>query len=42
MIFAAAAVLEVGGDALVREGLLRSGFWVIAPGFAALGSYGIG
>jgi multidrug transporter EmrE-like cation transporter len=40
-IFIAAAVLEVGGDAVIRKGLHGSGVWLIACGFLVLGSYGI-
>lgn len=41
LIFVAAAVLEVGGDALIRKGLRGAGLALIALGFAALGSYGL-
>ena len=37
LIFIAAAVLEVGGDAVVRKGLRGSGLVVIMIGFAMLG-----
>jgi drug/metabolite transporter superfamily protein YnfA len=40
-IFAAAAVLEVAGDALVRRGLRGGGFLFLALGVAALGSYSV-
>jgi len=40
-IFLAAAVLEVGGDAIIRKGLRGSGFLFICMGFAALGCYGL-
>ncbi len=40
-IFAAAAVLEVGGDAVVRKGLRGSGLIVIMLGCAMLGLYGV-
>jgi drug/metabolite transporter superfamily protein YnfA len=36
-----AAAFEVGGDALIRAGLRGRGAWVVALGFAVLGSYGI-
>jgi drug/metabolite transporter superfamily protein YnfA len=40
-IFIAAAVLEVGGDAVIRKGL-RSGIaWFIIAGFLMLGCYGV-
>ncbi len=41
LIFIAAAVLEVGGDAVVRKGLRGSGFIIILIGFAMLGCYGV-
>lgn len=41
LVFVAAAALEVSGDALVRDGLRRSGLWVVALGFVVLGSYGV-
>ena len=41
LIFIGAAVLEVGGDAVVRKGLRGSSLVVILIGFAMLGSYGI-
>ena len=41
LIFIAAAVLEVGGDAVVRKGLRGSGLIIIALGFAMLGCYGV-
>ena len=37
----AAAVLEVGGDALIRKGLRGSGVALIVLGFVVLGSYGV-
>jgi drug/metabolite transporter superfamily protein YnfA len=40
-VFLGAAVLEVGGDAVVRKGLRGSGLVVIMMGFAMLGCYGI-
>ena len=40
-VFAAAAVLEVAGDALIRAGLRGRGVAFVAAGFAVLGSYGI-
>lgn len=36
-----AAVLEVGGDALIRAGLRAQVVWLVALGFGALGSYGL-
>ncbi len=41
IIFIAAAVLEVGGDAVVRKGLRGNNFIFILAGFAVLGSYGL-
>jgi drug/metabolite transporter superfamily protein YnfA len=40
-IFIGAAILEVGGDAVVRKGLRGSGLTIIALGFAMLGCYGV-
>ncbi len=41
LIFIGAAVLEVGGDAVVRKGLRGSSLIFILVGFAMLGSYGV-
>lgn len=41
LIFLGSAILEVGGDALVRKGLRGSGLLCIALGFLALGCYGL-
>jgi len=41
IVFIAAAVLEVGGDAVIRKGLRGSMVWVIVAGFAVLGCYGL-
>ena len=41
VVFAAAAVLEVAGDALIRAGLRGRGVTIVALGFAVLGSYGV-
>lgn len=41
LVFIAAAVLEVGGDAVVRKGLRGSGLVIIMIGFAMLGCYGV-
>ena len=41
LVFICAAVLEVGGDAVVRKGLRESSLGFILIGFAMLGSYGI-
>ena len=40
-IFLAAAVLEVGGDAIIRKGLHGGGWLLILAGFFALGCYGV-
>ena len=41
LVFIAAAILEVGGDALIRKGLRWSGLALIMAGFVALGCYGL-
>ncbi len=41
LTFIVAAVLEVGGDAVVRKGLRGSGLIIIMIGFAMLGCYGV-
>lgn len=41
LIFLGAAVLEVGGDAVVRKGLRANSLIIILIGFAVLGSYGV-
>ena len=41
LIFIGAAILEVGGDAVVRKGLRGSGLIIVMTGFAMLGCYGI-
>lgn len=41
LIFIGAALLEVGGDAVVRRGLRDGSALTIAHGFAMLGFYGI-
>ena len=40
-VFVVAAVLEVGGDALIRVGLRGEQRWLIALGIVSLGSYGL-
>ena len=40
-IFLAAAVLEVGGDAIVRKGMRGGGLAFMALGFIMLGTYGV-
>lgn len=41
VIFIAAAVLEVGGDAVIRKGLRGGMVWLIIAGFLILGCYGV-
>lgn len=41
LIFLASAILEVGGDALIRLGLHGRGLACIVGGFLMLGSYGL-
>ena len=41
LIFLAAALLEVGGDAIIRRGLRGGILWFMLLGFMALGCYGI-
>ncbi|HEY2773399.1 MAG TPA: hypothetical protein VGK20_05030 [Candidatus Binatia bacterium] len=41
LVLVCAAVLEVGGDALIRAGLRGSGAVAVIAGFVVLGSYGI-
>jgi small multidrug resistance family-3 protein len=41
LIFTAAALLEVGGDAVIRRGLRGGGLLLILAGFIVLGSYGL-
>jgi small multidrug resistance family-3 protein len=41
LIFVAAAVLEVGGDAVIRKGLRGGGLALVAAGFVVLGCYGV-
>jgi len=41
LIFIAAAILEVAGDALIRKGLRGSGIALIGGGFVMLGCYGL-
>ena len=40
-IFVASAVLEVGGDALIRRGLRAQSLTAIVTGFVGLGCYGL-
>lgn len=37
VIFIGAAILEVGGDAVIRKGLRSSGLAIIVTGFVMLG-----
>ncbi len=41
VIFFAAAILEVAGDAIIRKGLHGNTIWFIAAGFLMLGGYGM-
>jgi small multidrug resistance family-3 protein len=41
LIFVAAAILEVAGDAMIRQGLRGSGLAFVALGFVVLGCYGL-
>jgi drug/metabolite transporter superfamily protein YnfA len=41
IIFIAAAILEVGGDAIIRRGLRGGIVWFIVLGFVTLGCYGV-
>jgi small multidrug resistance family-3 protein len=41
LIFAAAALLEVGGDAVIRRGLRGRQLWLVLAGIATLGCYGL-
>ncbi|MDA8388375.1 MAG: hypothetical protein M0Z58_06925 [Nitrospiraceae bacterium] len=41
LVFVLAAVLEVGGDALIRRGLRSGGLLLIVAGFGVLGFYGL-
>jgi drug/metabolite transporter superfamily protein YnfA len=41
IIFIAAAALEVGGDALIRQGLRQSGIPLVLLGCVVLGCYGV-
>ena len=41
LIFIAAAILEVGGDAVIRKGLRGGVIWYIFLGFLMLGFYGV-
>ncbi len=41
LIFVAAALLEVGGDAAIRRGLRGGGVAFIIAGWMALGGYGL-
>jgi small multidrug resistance family-3 protein len=41
LVFVAAAILEVAGDALIRKGLRGNGWAMIAAGCATLAMYGV-
>jgi len=40
-VMVGAAVLEVGGDALIRRGLRGGGSLLVAAGFCVIGAYGV-
>src|SRR5688572_7547076 len=40
-VFLAAALLEVGGDAVIRKGLRGGGLAAVAAGFLMVGCYGV-
>jgi drug/metabolite transporter superfamily protein YnfA len=41
LIFVGAAILEIGGDGLIRKGLQKTSMAFIISGVAALGCYGL-
>src|SRR5947209_892078 len=41
VVFVAAAVLEVGGDAVVRSGLRGRAWWAVVAGGVMLAAYGV-
>ena len=41
LVFVGAAVLEVGGDAIVRKGLRGSTLLIVLTGCCVLGAYGV-
>lgn len=41
LVLVAAALLEVGGDAVIRKGLRGVGVALVALGFVTLGCYGV-
>jgi drug/metabolite transporter superfamily protein YnfA len=41
LVFVAAAILEVGGDSVIRQGLRGNAIGLIALGFGMLGCYGV-
>ena len=41
LVLVLAALFEVGGDALIRQGLRSKGYLLVAIGFGVLGSYGV-
>jgi drug/metabolite transporter superfamily protein YnfA len=41
LVFIAAAILEVGGDSVIRQGLRGNAIGFIALGFGMLGCYGV-
>ena len=41
VVFVGAAILEVGGDAIVRKGLRGGGLIIVLAGCGVLGGYGV-
>ena len=41
LVFIGAALLEVGGDAMIRKGLHKTSLLLIGAGFLILGCYGL-
>jgi drug/metabolite transporter superfamily protein YnfA len=41
LVFITAAILEVGGDAVIRRGLRGGGIALMVAGFVTLGCYGL-
>ncbi len=41
LVFIVAALLEVGGDAMIRKGLNKTSLFLIVAGFLILGCYGM-
>jgi small multidrug resistance family-3 protein len=41
IVFVAAALLEISGDAIIRKGLRSSGLLLVGAGFVVVGCYGL-